>query len=386
MTARRSCTSARCSWRTAVVQAVLDPAKLPARRDGAPPAARRHPRPGLPRPAGEWRRRRHAERRAGRDGLAAIAAAHRRLGTTGILPTLISGSRDLMRRALAATGAAIAAGVPGILGLHLEGPFLNPARHGIHPLEAMLTLSEEDLAILAGPHPFPLMVTLAPECAPPDAVARLAECRGDRLRRAQRRHARSRSAPRSMPGSPASRISTTRCPRSPRARRASSAPRSPRQPRAPGSSWTGCTRIRSRSPPPMRRWGPSGCSSSRMRCPPWAAAATSITLGDTTIRLQDGKLTGPDGTLGGAHLDMATAVRRAVDLARIPLADALRMATATPADCLGLTDRGRLRPGCRADFVVLDEKLRSDRSQDGRAEGLTPPPGLVRDPPARRTS
>jgi N-acetylglucosamine-6-phosphate deacetylase len=85
--------------------------------------------------------------------------------------------------------------------------------------------------------------------------------------------------------------------------------------------------------------------------------AASFTLGDTVVRLADGMLTGPDGTLGGAHLDMATAVRRAVELAGLPLADVLRMASATPADCLGLTDRGRLRPGRRADFVVLDAGL-----------------------------
>ncbi|HTM29386.1 MAG TPA: N-acetylglucosamine-6-phosphate deacetylase, partial [Rhodanobacter sp.] len=53
-----------------------------------------------------------------------IGAAHRRYGSTGFLPTLISDSIDVMRAALAAVEQALAAGVPGVLGIHLEGPFL----------------------------------------------------------------------------------------------------------------------------------------------------------------------------------------------------------------------------------------------------------------------
>lgn len=66
------------------------------------------------------------------DGLATIARAHRRYGTTGLLPTLISDTVEVMAEAIAATRAAIAQGVPGILGIHLEGPYLNPLRKGIH--------------------------------------------------------------------------------------------------------------------------------------------------------------------------------------------------------------------------------------------------------------
>ena len=67
------------------------------------------------------------------DGIGRIAAAHRRFGTTALLPTLISDRRDVMRRAIRAVGDAIEAGVPGVVGIHLEGPFLNPERKGVHP-------------------------------------------------------------------------------------------------------------------------------------------------------------------------------------------------------------------------------------------------------------
>ena len=66
------------------------------------------------------------------DTIRRIGAAHSRFGTTGFLPTLISDDRCVMRSAVSAVDAAIAAGVPGVLGIHLEGPYLAPARRGIH--------------------------------------------------------------------------------------------------------------------------------------------------------------------------------------------------------------------------------------------------------------
>ena len=68
------------------------------------------------------------------EGIAAIAAAHRRYGTTALLPTLISDTPEKMRTALAAARSAAAAN-PGILGIHLEGPFLSPEKPGVHDLK-----------------------------------------------------------------------------------------------------------------------------------------------------------------------------------------------------------------------------------------------------------
>ena len=64
------------------------------------------------------------------EGIAAIGAAHRRFGTTGFLPTLITDTREKMAEAIAAVRDGLAAGVPGVLGIHLEGPFLNPGAQG----------------------------------------------------------------------------------------------------------------------------------------------------------------------------------------------------------------------------------------------------------------
>jgi N-acetylglucosamine-6-phosphate deacetylase len=77
-----------------------------------------------------------------------------------------------------------------------------------------------------------------------------------------------------------------------------------------------------------------------------------------TITLANGRLTTESGTLAGAHLDMASAVRNAVKLAQLPLEDALRAASLTPARFLGLdNERGALVPGARADLVALTREL-----------------------------
>ncbi|MCR4281695.1 MAG: amidohydrolase family protein, partial [Bauldia sp.] len=107
------------------------------------------------------------------EGIAAIGAAHRRFGTTGFLPTLITDSRAHMAEAVAAAGAAIRAGVPGILGIHLEGPFLNPERKGVHDPALMRPIEEEDIAIVSSLGVGRTLVTLAPEKVPLAVIARL---------------------------------------------------------------------------------------------------------------------------------------------------------------------------------------------------------------------
>jgi N-acetylglucosamine-6-phosphate deacetylase len=78
-----------------------------------------------------------------------------------------------------------------------------------------------------------------------------------------------------------------------------------------------------------------------------------------TITLANGRLTSEQGTLAGAHLDMAAAVRNAVWLAQLPLEDALRAASLTPAQFLGLDhERGALVPDARADLVALSQDLK----------------------------
>src|SRR3981081_1280048 len=99
------------------------------------------------------------------DAMRAIARAHRRYGTTSCLPTLISDTRAKAMAAIA--GAQLIEDADGILGLHLEGPFISPSRPGIHRSDRILAATSDDLDWLGELSAVgSSMVTLAPECGP----------------------------------------------------------------------------------------------------------------------------------------------------------------------------------------------------------------------------
>ena len=104
----------------------------------------------------------------------AIGAAHRRFGTTGFLPTLISDDLDTIGRGIAAVQASLDAGMPGVLGIHIEGPFLNWARRGVHDSKHLRLLDTSLVSLLSRLRGGRTVVTLAPEMTTPDMVAQLA--------------------------------------------------------------------------------------------------------------------------------------------------------------------------------------------------------------------
>lgn len=111
------------------------------------------------------------------DGLRTIAEANASTGTVALLPTLITDTPERTRAAIDAVEAAIRAGVPGIVGLHLEGPHLSVARKGAHDPSLIRPMEKADEALLidAAQRLPTLMVTLAPETVRPDQIARLVQ-------------------------------------------------------------------------------------------------------------------------------------------------------------------------------------------------------------------
>jgi N-acetylglucosamine-6-phosphate deacetylase len=107
------------------------------------------------------------------DTIAAIGRAHRRFGTTGFLPTLISDDNAKIAAAMDAARMAIENGVPGVLGVHIEGPFINLAKKGIHDATKLRPISNFEIKLLRQPTGGVTMVTLAPESVPADAIRRL---------------------------------------------------------------------------------------------------------------------------------------------------------------------------------------------------------------------
>ena len=108
------------------------------------------------------------------EGIARIAAAHRREGVTGFLPTVVTDAPEILAQALTAARKAHAR-VPGALGVHVEGPFIDPKRKGVHPAEWIRPMQEKDADALIAMRAGVMVVTLAPASAPLGLVARLAQ-------------------------------------------------------------------------------------------------------------------------------------------------------------------------------------------------------------------
>lgn len=291
------------------------------------------------------------------DGLAAIAAAHRRYGTTAMLATLISDDLDVIASAIAAVDAAIAAGIPGIAGIHIEGPFLNPGKRGIHDARKFRVLDEEALALLCSLRNGRTLVTLAPETAPPGAIRTLVDggvvvAAGHTLAD----HAAMQDAIASGLSGVTHLFNAM----------------TPLESRAPGvvgaalDSDLHCGIIVDglHVDPAVLRIAYRAKGAGQLMLvtdamPTVGSELAGFMLGDTAITIDGMALRSADGTLAGSNLDMATALRNCVAMMRVEPADALRMASLTPAQFMGLSqDRGMIAPGYRADLVHLDDALR----------------------------
>jgi len=300
------------------------------------------------------------------EGVRAIAAAHRRFGTTALLPTLISDEPAVMPRAVAAVRGAMEAGVPGVLGIHLEGPFFNPARRGTHALRHIRTMEPDDLPVLASLGDVgPTVVTLAPERAPPGSIEALAaagvrvsaghtDADYETMRAAVRRgvtgvthlfNAMSGLASRE-PGVVGAALRSR-------------------------SLWCGLIVDGIHVHPASLSIAVAARGPGRMMLvtdamPPVGADDPSFMLNGERITVTDGRCVNGEGALAGAALDMATAVRNTVQVLGLPLGTALAMASLHPAAFLGVDDRmGRIAPGWRADLVALDADLRVVRTWIG---------------------
>lgn len=280
-----------------------------------------------------------------------IVAAHRRLGTTAILPTLISDSFEKMYAALAAVEQVIDT-EPSVLGIHLEGPFLSPEKAGVHNLAALRRPTADDFNALSAPRPGVTLVTLAPEQVPEDFVEKLATA-GVRvaLGHSMATYAQTKAAMVAGLSGFTHLFNAMR-------------PLASREPgpiaaalESPNASY-GVIADGIHVAPAMLRLAFRGAGRPILvsdAMPPVGGARNSFALYGETISVENGRCTRADGTLAGACLDMASAVRNCVRLCDVPLPHALRFASTNPAEFLGLGGvLGRLAPGMRADMIALD--------------------------------
>jgi N-acetylglucosamine-6-phosphate deacetylase len=283
------------------------------------------------------------------EGLAAIVRAHRRFGTTALLPTLITDTKETMRRARATVAAAMPR-EPGVLGIHFEGPFLS--RPGVHDPALMRAPDADDLAFLTAPFPGVVLVTLAPEVAPAGFVAALTDA-GVRVALGHSNASYEETRAAIAEGLRGFTHLFNAMP--------------PLASRAPGpiaaaletpEAWYGLIVDGVHVAPAMLRLALRGVGQPLLvtdAMPPVGGTSGEFALQGRPIRLRGGELRDTADNLAGSVLDMASAVRNCTRLLGISLPDALRMAAAAPAAALRLGDRlGRLMPGYRADFVALD--------------------------------
>ena len=290
-------------------------------------------------------------------GIEAIGKAHRPFGTTGFMPTLISDDLDTVERCIAAVDSAIAANVPGVLGIHIEGPFLNVERKGIHAADHIRRADPRDLAILKTSGRGKRMVTLAPERITPEALHDLAEagllvCAGhtnasyEIMREALDRGLRGFTHLFNA-----------------------MSPLGSREPGVVGAAldddqtWCGIIVDGVHVSPVVLGIALRARPRNRFMLvtdamPTVGAATKSFSLQGRTINVRDGVCVDDAGTLAGSDLDMAGAVRNAVAMLGLDLAEAVRMASLYPAEFLGLGDElGRIAPGYRASLVAADDDL-----------------------------
>ncbi|QNP39417.1 N-acetylglucosamine-6-phosphate deacetylase [Lysobacter solisilvae (ex Woo and Kim 2020)] len=291
------------------------------------------------------------------DGLRRIAAAHRRFGTTGLMPTLISDDVAVMQRAIAAVREAIAQDVPGILGIHLEGPYLAEARKGVHDPHKFHSPDAGELDLVASLGVGRTMLTLAPERFAPGTLRALAArgvivCAGHTAASSEQLAAAFAAGVRGV--THLFNAMTPLLSRDPGAVGAAL---------ADAGSWCGLIVDGHHVHDTALRVAIAAKPAGKMllvtdAMPPVGGKRADFSLYGVAMTCRDGKCTTADGTLAGSALDMATAVRNTVQRLGLPLAEACRMASAYPADFLGLGgELGRIAPGYRADLVALDAAL-----------------------------
>jgi N-acetylglucosamine-6-phosphate deacetylase len=288
------------------------------------------------------------------EGIRAIMAGHRQFGTTAMLPTLITDTHAKMLAAIAAVKDAIAQNVPGIVGIHLEGPYLNTERKGVHDPNIIRPMEDDAIDVLSSLPNGRIVVTMAPEKAKAGTIAKLTEnnvlvCAGHTAGTYNDVQAAIGEGLRGF-----THLFNAM------------SPLNHREPGVAGAAiadentWCGLIADGFHVHPAAMQIAVRAKKTGKIMLvtdamPTVGAKNKSFVLGGEEIIATNGRCALADGTLAGSDLDMMSAVKNTVEMIGTDLTEALRMASLYPAEFLKMGDhKGRIKPGFDADFVLFD--------------------------------
>jgi len=289
------------------------------------------------------------------DALKTIAAAHERFGVLNFCPTIISTDTSTIKKCLDSVGVAQESGI-GVLGAHLEGPFIEKSKAGIHDEKYIRVASDSEVAEIIRYRKAVCIFTVAPEAISNSQIENIvrsginvfightnAKCTEvlDLFRYGAKGvthlfNAMSQLNSREPGGVGASFYDT--------------------------SSWAGIIvdgyHVDYKAVQIAKHIKGKKLILVTDAMPPVGQPDARYRIGEHEIACINGRCATKDGTLAGSALDMATAIRNAVQKCGIPLDEAIRMATAYVAEMLGIDDAlGYIKPGMFADLVVMNGQV-----------------------------
>lgn len=297
-----------------------------------------------------------------------MAEAYRVFGTTGLLPTVITDDTGIIHRAADAVAQSRREKVPGVLGIHIEGPFLDPRRRGAHPPEHIRAITPDDVTWLTKLDCGIVLLTVSPSHVAPETIEILAKAGlivslGHSDATAKQAQAALAAGARGF-----THLYNAM---------------SQLQHREPGmvgaaladrASYCGIIADGHHVDPLALQVAIAAKPRGHIflvtdAMPPAAGGPDRFELQGRTVLARNGRLELADGTLAGSIITTDDALRYCVTVLKLDLAEALRMAALYPATFLG-KDRqyGRIAPDYRADLVHLTDDLTVTRTWiDGKS-------------------
>jgi N-acetylglucosamine-6-phosphate deacetylase len=282
-----------------------------------------------------------------------MSEAHQRFGTTAMLPTVITDNLSTMNASTVAISEALSQQVPGIIGIHFEGPHLDTVKRGIHPASQIRSITDKELSLYCRNDLGKVIVTLAPEHIPTDVIKDLVNqgvivCLG---------HSNA-TIEQAINALGAGATGFTHLYNA----------MSPLHSRAAGmvgaallsdTAYAGLIVDLEHVDKYACQLAVKAISTERLMLVTDSMShigtnQVSLRFNDEEILRDKNRLSLRDGTLAGSALDMLSAVRNSIEHLNVPFEQALQMASKTPANFLSMPTKGRLQTGSDADFVVLN--------------------------------